>query len=353
MSVDEDIARAATLPVEWVRDAARFATLRERVLARSWQLVPDAAPGEAVPFRLLDGCLDEPLVMVRDGDTLRCLSNVCTHRGNLLVHERACVGSLRCRYHGRRFGLDGRMQSAPEFEGARDFPGDSDHLPVLPVERLGPLAFTSLAPAFSFAALTAPLRSRLHWLAFDSLRRDPAGDRSYEVAAHWLLYCDNYLEGLHIPFVHAGLSQMLDYGAYHTELHDYGTLQIGVASDGEDAFTQPEGAADHGRNIAAYYYYLFPNLMFNFYPWGLSLNVVTPLALARTRIDYRVYVLDESRRGRGAGAELDRVEREDDQIVESVQAGVRARLYRGGRYSPSRETGVHHFHRLLLRLAGE
>jgi choline monooxygenase len=30
-----------------------------------------------------------------------------------------------------------------------------------------------------------------------------------------------------------------------------------------------------------------------------------------------------------------------------VQRGVRSRLYHRGRYSPKRETGVHHFHRLL------
>ena len=33
--------------------------------------------------------------------------------------------------------------------------------------------------------------------------------------------------------------------------------------------------------------------------------------------------------------------------MQAVQRGVRSRLYRGGRYSPSRERGVHHFHRLL------
>ena len=29
------------------------------------------------------------------------------------------------------------------------------------------------------------------------------------------------------------------------------------------------------------------------------------------------------------------------------------RLYRAGRYSPTRETGVHHFHRLLAELMAE
>jgi choline monooxygenase len=88
--------------------------------------------------------------------------------------------------------------------------------------------------------------------------------------------------------------------------------------------------------------------MLNFYPWGLSINVVVPLAVDRTRIVYRAWVADPSRRGKGAGGALDRVELEDEAIVEQVQRGVRSRLYDRGRYSPSREAGVHHFHRLLV-----
>ena len=32
---------------------------------------------------------------------------------------------------------------------------------------------------------------------------------------------------------------------------------------------------------------------------------------------------------------------------DAVARGVRSRLYKHGRYSPSRERGVHHFHRLV------
>jgi choline monooxygenase len=87
--------------------------------------------------------------------------------------------------------------------------------------------------------------------------------------------------------------------------------------------------------------------MLNFYPWGLSVNIVKPLAVDRTRVTFLAYVWDPSRLDRGAGADLDRVEREDEMVVESVQRGVRSRLYERGRYSPAREKAVHHFHRLL------
>jgi len=38
---------------------------------------------------------------------------------------------------------------------------------------------------------------------------------------------------------------------------------------------------------------------------------------------------------------------EDQEVVEAVQKGVKSRLYDRGRYSPRREVGTHHFHRLL------
>ena len=75
--------------------------------------------------------------------------------------------------------------------------------------------------------------------------------------------------------------------------------------------------------------------------------VVVPLAVDRTRVSFFPFVWDASKREQGAGSGLDRVEREDEAIVEAVQRGVRSRLYDRGRYSPAREGGVHHFHRLL------
>jgi choline monooxygenase len=87
--------------------------------------------------------------------------------------------------------------------------------------------------------------------------------------------------------------------------------------------------------------------MFNFYPWGLSLNVVTPLSAGRTRVSFLPYVWNPALRESGVGAGLHRVEMEDEEVVEAVQRGVRSRLYDRGRYSERREVGTHHFHELL------
>jgi phenylpropionate dioxygenase-like ring-hydroxylating dioxygenase large terminal subunit len=46
------------------------------------------------------------------------------------------------------------------------------------------------------------------------------------------------------------------------------------------------------------------------------------------------------------------VQKEDIEICEAVQRGLRSRTYRSGPYSVLRENGVHHFHGLLDRYLG-
>jgi choline monooxygenase len=93
--------------------------------------------------------------------------------------------------------------------------------------------------------------------------------------------------------------------------------------------------------------------MFNFYPWGLSLNIVVPVSPTETRVLYRGYVANAELASQGAGALLDTVEDQDQWVIELVQRGMASSVYDRGRYSPTREQGVHHFHRMLANLFDE
>jgi phenylpropionate dioxygenase-like ring-hydroxylating dioxygenase large terminal subunit len=352
-SIDPDIAAAVTLPGTFYGDAAAFAASRERVFARSWQWIGDladvAAAESLAPRDLLPGLLDLPLLLARDASgALRCLSNVCTHRGNLLVKAACRASQIRCGYHSRRFDLAGRMTFMPEFEGVRDFPSTADDLAAVPLATWGTLAFVALDPVAPFADCFDAIGARIGCVPHAAHRHDPSRDRDFAIDAHWALYVENYLEGFHIPHVHPALAGAVDYGGYRDELFGHGSVQIAPAKDGEPAFERREG----GVRIAAYYAWLFPNLMLNVYPWGLSVNLVLPQGPSRTRVLFRSYVRDPALLGRGAGAGLDAVEREDEAIVCAVQRGVRSRFYTRGRYSTTRERGVHHFHRLLCASLG-
>ena len=196
-----------------------------------------------------------------------------------LVEHPGCEKKLTCRYHGRQFALDGAFRSMPEFQACKDFPRPDDDLRRIPHGSWRGLRFASLDPEHTLDALTHEMDRRVGFLPFEQARPDPTRARDYLVRANWALYVENYLEGFHIPFVHASLAQSLDYAQYEHELYPLANLQLGVASGADDTFDIPAGHPDHGRDIAAYYFWLFPTTMVNVYPWGVSLNDVQPLGL--------------------------------------------------------------------------
>lgn len=331
--IDSDIRKAKTLASEFYTDPAYFELSKERIFARSWQFLGRADEFENLkPATILPGFLDEPVLLVKTDKSLKCLSNVCTHRGKILVEESCKANLIRCGYHGRRFSLEGKFLSMPEFEGVEDFPCETDNLRQLPIAARQGFMFASLDPVDTFDAFVSDVAVRFSDDAYDANGLRLTAKREYEVNAHWALYCENYLEGFHIPYVHQALNEIVDYGSYTTETFRYSSLQTGY---------------DDAGKIAARYLFIFPNLMFNFYPWGISVNVVRPVAPSKTVVEFLTYVSDESLMDKSAGADLHDVEMEDEAVVESVQRGIRSRFYSHGRYSPTREQGTHHFHRMI------
>lgn len=358
LDIDPDIRKARTLPAWFYRSERVHGWLSERLLSRSWQLISHVSrlgpitrgePG-AWPFRFLPGSIDEPLLLTRDEHGgIHCLSNVCTHRGSTIVTAACQVPGqgLRCPYHGRRFALDGRMLAMPQFEDAIDFPAPSDDLPRLPLVGFGEFLFTAIDPAWPFAELVEQVTELAGHLPWVDAKLEPAGTAIYELDANWLLYCDNYLEGFHDPEVHPSLTRTI--ASYETRLATWSSVRIAEPKPGQPRVAAPPAAPPGFEAPAAMYFFLFPNILLNVYPWGLSLNVIEPLSVERTRIRYEAWVWSPELYDTGAGSDLAEVEREDQALVLRAQAGMRSRLYERGRYSPTREAGVHHFHRLLAR----
>lgn len=265
--------------------------------------------------------------------------NVCTHRGAVLLERPS--PSLRCPYHGRQYGSDGTLRIAP---GCPTLPRGED-LPLVAVETLGP---------WTFARITGerPLPNPARWLSglpLETLRRDPTGDRVYTIEAHWALWVENYLEGLHVPFVHPGLRATLDLGGYRTKVEDQVIIQVGVSKD-PPFLNLPEGHPA-GDRVGGLYLYLFPCTALNVYAWGVSVNVIEPVSATRTNIHYERWTWREVEGGPGGA--LDDVEQEDDAIVERVARGIAALNARGGKlgsYVPGWEDGARAFHGWLAGL---
>nr|HQU93982.1 Rieske 2Fe-2S domain-containing protein [Pyrinomonadaceae bacterium] len=84
--VDPDIRIAKTLPSEFYVDERYFALSKEKIFARTWQFAGRVADlSTLTPLSVLG----EPLVLAKKDGGVRCMSNVCTHRGKILIDE-AC-----------------------------------------------------------------------------------------------------------------------------------------------------------------------------------------------------------------------------------------------------------------------
>lgn len=349
-----DIRSATTLDKSFYFDPACFEASKEALFADAWLYLADAilarrSASNLLPAPLLDHYLDEALLIARQqDDSLRCLSNVCTHRAFPLVHHPTQARKIICQYHGRRFDLAGRVEHMPMFGEVEGFPRPCDHLHTVPTQEWQRFLFAKLSGEDTFDHLRNTLDHRLYHMDMASWRHAPEYSKTYAIKCHWALYVENYLEGFHIPFVHDGLNQIIDFGQYQTETYDHAVLQIGYGKAGDPALDLPKDHPDYGKVVTAYYYWLFPNFMLNIYNWGVQINIVRPISPDFCKVDFEYYIGDEEawqRFGRDGLAE--KTEREDEWIVEGVQRGLQSRFYTDGQYAPTLENGVYHFHNMV------
>lgn len=336
-----DLSRATALPARYYFGEAMLAMEHKTVFARSWQLVAHqgllAEPGDHV----VEQVGEVPVLVVRGSDgELRAFPNVCRHRaGPLALCNGKGARALHCKYHGWSYTLEGQLRSAPEMQDACDFKVEDIRLPPLRVHEWQGLVFIALDPDTPpFEEVYAGITERIAPIdlgAMRFLRRD-----SYDIDCNWKVYVDNYLEGYHLPHVHPGLSKLLDYKAYDTELFPWYSLQSSPLRNSGDIYGEGQ----------AFYYQIYPNIMLNVMPGRMQTNRIVPLGPGRCRVEFDYYYAqDEAALARIKADQdfSDEVQVEDITICEAVQKGLASGFYEAGRLCPKRESGVWLFHNLL------
>lgn len=344
------VEQAWTIPAAWYTDPGIAELERRTVWSRTWQLVGRAAqvaaPGEFVTAEVAG----EPVVVVRGADgVLRGFFNVCRHHAAaVLTAPCGRVDRLRCPYHGWTYDLAGQLRGVPEFDGVRDFDRAAMGLAPVAVDTWEGLVFVHLdRDPVPLAADLGELVGQIAPLSLGAL--EFCERREYTLACNWKVFVDNYLDGgYHVPHLHPSLSSILTYTDYTIESFERFCLQASPIEGGGDPAT---ASVRQGR---ALYYWIYPNLMLNWYAGHLDTNLVLPLAIDRTKVVFEFYFAPAAGdAGRAAHqqsiAVAERIQHEDVAICESVQRGLGSRAYRAGRLSVRREAGEHLFHRLLAR----
>src|SRR5215831_16768824 len=188
VEVEADVARAWTLPAQLYWDAATFGVEKEKVFARTWQVVGHvhqvANPGDYFTIDLVG----EPLLIVRGMDEqIRGFYNVCRHRAGPAAQGCGSRKLFRCGYHGWTYGLDGALISATEIDGVEGFRTEDFSLIPVRAEQWFNLIFVNLDAA------AGPLVDTLGGLPAQLSRFDFSGmklfqRRTYDMKCNWKTY---------------------------------------------------------------------------------------------------------------------------------------------------------------------
>ncbi len=349
LKIENQIARAWTLPASLYFSPEVYAAEKETIFARTWQVVGHHDRVKNAGDYFTTELIGEPLVVVRGADDkLRAFYNVCRHRAGPAAEGCGSRKLFRCGYHGWTYDLDGSLISATEIDGVEGFRAEDFALASVRVEEWFNFVFVNLdreAPALSESL--GELTGQVKKFPFAGMKLFER--RTYDMKCNWKTYVDNYLEGYHLPSVHPALNRELDYNAYTVETHPGYVRQFSPIRGAQPGDATPRRYQEAGEDLTTDYFWIFPNWMLNCYPDNISLNIVLPLEAERSLAIFEWYLPEKDHGSAAAKASVDfshQIQIEDVAICETVQKNLRSRSYSRGRFSLKQERGVHAFHRM-------
>ena len=167
------------------------------VFATTEDALPD--PGDQYPITIGR----QPVLLIRNQEgELGAVSNLCAHRGTLLVDEPANGKRIQCPYHAWTYADTGRLLSVP-FSPKGEVDKAAHCLPAYRVETWHGLIFVSLNPAVEpltsrFAALDAVIAGS----GLSDLHHWSQQQETETWSCNWKLAVLNAMESYHLFQVH-------------------------------------------------------------------------------------------------------------------------------------------------------
>jgi len=340
---------AYTLPAELYINSKYLEFEYNSIFESTWQLVGHKSqlrnPGDQIVTQV--GKI--PLVIVTtEKGKIKAFHNVCRHRAGPVAVDNGHAKSLRCKYHGWTYTLDGDLRSAPEMDSTPGFDVCEHHLPRVHLTIWQGFVFVSINKNNTdIEDIFTGIKDKIQPIDLTQMQYHHRDE--YVINCNWKVYMDNYLEGYHLPHVHPGLNKLLDYRSYTTEIKEWYSYQHSPLESLDENFY---GDGD------AHYYCVYPNLMLNILPNRVQTNIIQPLSVNKTKVIFDYYYKDtESTQTQKMIVEdqefSDQVQKEDVDICEQVQLGLNSGSYVVGRLCMKRETGVLHFQNLIRKSLGK
>ncbi|CAN0901379.1 Choline monooxygenase, chloroplastic, partial [Linum grandiflorum] len=348
------IEKALTAPSSWYTDSSLYEFELSRVFYRGWQAVGYTDQIKE-PRDFFTGRLGnvEFVVCRDDGGKVEAFHNVCRHHASLVASGSGQKSCFVCPYHGWTYGLDGSLRKATRITGIHNFDVNEFGLIPIDVAVWGPFVLLNLErnsspPKYDDDDEDSNLVAN-EWLGSTSEILKAGGvdasrsylfRREYTIECNWKVFCDNYLDGgYHVPYAHKGLASGLELDSYSTTTYEKVSIQSCA------------GGSTERLGSKALYAFIYPNFMINRYgPW-MDTNLVIPLGPRKCRVifDYFIepHLKDDKSFIEQSVIDSEKVQMEDIILCEGVQRGLESPAYCTGRYAPTVENAMYHFHQLL------
>jgi choline monooxygenase len=345
------------LPVNWYFDP-RIYELEKRLLFDEGPgyvghelMVPNAGDYHALHW------FGDAWALVRNGNGVELLSNICRHRQAVMLRGRGNAKSIVCPLHRWTYALDGRLLGAPHFDG-----NPCLDLARTPLQSWNGLLFAGRRNvARDLAALGGLKDLDFSGHVLDRIEVD-------EYACNWKTFIEVYLEDYHVEPFHPGLGNFVDVSNLGWQFGDWFSVQTcglkdGLARPGSEVYRRWHEQVlryGEGRQPAhgAIWLTYFPNVMVEWYPHSLVVSTIIPRGPeACTNVVEFYYPEDialfEREFVEAEQAAYRETAVEDAEICERMTAGRRALVLQGrdesGPYQSPLEDGMRHFHEFLRK----
>lgn len=349
------------LPFAAYRDPEIHALEMERLFRGDWVAVCAAAELAAAGSYVALEIGGEPVAVIRGQDkTLRALSNVCRHRGTLLLDSgRGEIGQIVCPYHAWAYADDGAFKGAPH-TGCIEIDPKRHALPQFALEIWAGVVFVNVD------GRAEPLHRRLagiesHLAAYGIERYDTpvSSDAPETWQANWKIAFENGIESYHLFKVHKKTLEAVSptRGAYYLEGSAEWTATGGTTEAYGQAYPGEPATLDADQRRRYVLVSLPPSFVgvLTRDSWGWI--AIHPDAPAQSRVTLGALapkVVADYSRGDGRADEFTRAFLEEDRLIcERGQRGMAARHSEGGQLVEL-ERVVADFHQYLgARLFGQ
>lgn len=298
--------------------------------------------------------------LVRSGNGIELLSNVCRHRQAVMLKGRGNARNIVCPLHRWTYDLEGKLLGAPHFPG-----NPCLNLGKSPLQNWNGLLFNGKRDVLADLANLGVIGD----LDFSGYMLDRVMIDEYNFG--WKTFIEVYLEDYHVAPFHPGLGNFVNCDDLRWEFGDWYSVQtVGInrklEKPGSTVYRKwHEQVLRYGQGeippFGAIWLTYYPNIMVEWYPHVLVISTIIPRGPDKCTNVVEFYYPEDIALFEQEFVEAEQqaykeTAVEDEEICQRMHDGRKALYLQGanevGPYQSPMEDGMVHFHEFLRRELG-